>query len=452
LALLLLSLFSLATSIRQVEAWNGTVFIHADGSIDPPVAPINQNGNVYTLTDDIISSGDGIVIEISSITVDGNGHVIQGSSSGSGFNLTGTSDVTIRNANVEGFSLGIVLVNASQDVISGNNVTTNQINGVVLSSSDYNTIASNNIQQNSASGVYLDSSSNNNISSNNIQQNDAYGIWVSSSSNNNIYNNNLVNNTQQVYTTYDSTDTWDEGYPDAGNYWTDYTGQDVCNGTFQNATGSDGIGDTPYVLDQNNLDNYPLMKPYPWDSHDIGITYIGKIWAVSLVPPVFPLKTTVGLGLALHINVFVMNYGTYFEVFNVTVYANTSAIDALTGVTLGGRTSTILDFTWNTTGFAMGNYAISAIATPVPGETDTRDNTFTAGRVTLTIPGDVNGDYRVTLSDLVLLANAYGTTPVSGGKPGVPGVWNPNADINGDGKVGLSDLVLLANHYGQHYP
>jgi len=61
------------------------------------------------------------------------------------------------------------------------------------------------------------------------------------------------------------------------------------------------------------------------------------------------------------------------------------------------------------------------------------------------LPGDINGDGKVSLQDLVLLANAYGS------KPGDPN-WNPNADLNGDGVVNLADLVILALHYGQHNP
>jgi parallel beta-helix repeat protein len=43
---------------------------------------------------------------------------------------------------------------------------------------------------------------------------------------------------------------WDNG--SEGNYWSDYNGTD-SNG--------DGIGDTPYIIDENNQDNYPLMYP-----------------------------------------------------------------------------------------------------------------------------------------------------------------------------------------------
>jgi len=105
----------------------------------------------------------------------------------------------------------------------------------------------------------------------------------------------------------------------------------------------------------------------------------------------------------------------------------------------------ILIFTLNTTGFAYGNYTISAYVWPVQGETNTANNNFTGGVVTVTIPGDLNGDGKVSLADLVTLALAYGS------KPGDLN-WNPNADIIGNGIIGLSDLVILAQHYGQHYP
>jgi hypothetical protein len=36
----------------------------------------------------------------------------------------------------------------------------------------------------------------------------------------------------------------------------------VYKGPYQNETGTDGIGDTPYVIDINNTDNYPLMQPW----------------------------------------------------------------------------------------------------------------------------------------------------------------------------------------------
>ena len=57
---------------------------------------------------------------------------------------------------------------------------------------------------------------------------------------------------------------WDDDYPSGGNYWSDYTGVDEYSGPYQNETGSDGIGDTPYVIDENNQDNYPFMSKNGW--------------------------------------------------------------------------------------------------------------------------------------------------------------------------------------------
>ncbi len=123
LTLLLASLPSLRVNIPRTKAWAGTINILADGSVDPPAAPITVNGDIYMLTDNILSAGDGIVVGASSVTVDVDGYAIQGSSNGKGVDLTGTTGVTVKNANVMGFSLGIVLASTSQDVISGNTIT-----------------------------------------------------------------------------------------------------------------------------------------------------------------------------------------------------------------------------------------------------------------------------------------------------------------------------------------
>jgi hypothetical protein len=55
-------------------------------------------------------------------------------------------------------------------------------------------------------------------------------------------------------------------------------------------------------------------------------------------------------------------------------------------------------------------------------------------------PGDINGDGKTGLPDLVLLANAYSSRSDA--------IWNPNADLNDDGKVSLPDLVIMAKSYG----
>ena len=80
LVLLLTGLFALTFNIRTVKGtWTGTVYIRADGSIDPPDAPIITYDKVtYTLTDNIKSFADGIVIERNNIIIDGNSYTLEG--------------------------------------------------------------------------------------------------------------------------------------------------------------------------------------------------------------------------------------------------------------------------------------------------------------------------------------------------------------------------------------
>jgi hypothetical protein len=155
-------------------------------------------------------------------------------------------------------------------------------------------------------------------------------------------------------------------------------------------------------------------------------------------------KIILGLGYSVSINVTVTNQGDQAEAFNVTLYANTTII-GISEVSLSSGSSTTITFTWNTTGFAKGNYTISAYAWPVLNETDIDDNTYTNGTITVTIPGDVDGDFDVDLYDAVGLLVHYGA------KTGQP-AYNPVCDIDGDGDIDLYDAVTLLTHYGQKYP
>jgi hypothetical protein len=97
---------------------------------------------------------------------------------------------------------------------------------------------------------------------------------------------------------------------------------------------------------------------------------------------------------------------------------------------------------WATAGFARGKYSIVASTATVPNEADTADNTYTDGQVTVTVPGNLNGDAVVDIYDAILLANAYNSKPGNSN-------WNPNADINGDNIVDIYDAIILANNYGK---
>jgi len=163
---------------------------------------------------------------------------------------------------------GIYLVFSLNNSLIHNDVSENDV-GIFLWRSRNNSLTRNNVTNN-RSGVSLLGSHNNSLTGNSISKNDVgielsryslWGILVWYSSNNLIFHNNFINNTRQVESD-GSLNTWDDGYPSGGNYWSDYTGIDLYSGPYQNETGSDGIGDTPYIIDENSKDNYPLMKPW----------------------------------------------------------------------------------------------------------------------------------------------------------------------------------------------
>jgi len=157
---------------------------------------------------------------------------------------------------------GLLLAKSScYNAIVGNNISNNDVGISLYDSSNNNIILLNNIDKNYDTGIKVHSSCYNAIVGNNISNNDV-GISLYGSNNNTIFHNNFVNNSGQVGYSYLTNNHWDCGYPSGGNYWSDYNGTDYYGGPYQNETGSDGIGDTPYVIDQNNKDKYPLVRPW----------------------------------------------------------------------------------------------------------------------------------------------------------------------------------------------
>ena len=158
-------------------------------------------------------------------------------------------------------AFGIHLAESSNlNIITENNIS-GQSNGIYLvSDSSRNAISGNNIT-NHANGIQIGRTGSNarynNITDNNILNN-GIGIRIGSLSNRFVHNN-LVSNIQQVGfadLANEYNNIWDDGYPLGGNFWSDYTSEDLDN---------DGIGDSPYIIDNSNIDNYPLMEPYNWN-------------------------------------------------------------------------------------------------------------------------------------------------------------------------------------------
>lgn len=382
LIIVLISVSGVAPEVQRVKA-DGTIYIRADGSIDPPTPCIQRDGEVYTFICDIGS----IVIQRDNITVDGAGYTLRGSGlAGTGISLHNGRNVTIKNVEIKGFDFAIYFLDSSNNSIMSNNITGNHygiyfldssnnvlrkntmfnntwnffvfgprladflndvdatntvddkpicywtndadrsvplnagyvalvkctritvknldlsnnkesillayttnstiiknniednIVGIMLRYSSDNIISGNNITNNNF-GIFLRDSSNNSmilnditynkvgfdlyhstdnaISGNNITNNNS-GVRLDSSSSNRIYNNDFIKNTVQVETSK-SVNHWDYGYPDGGNYWSDYQER------YPNASelNNSDIWDTPYVIDENNQDNYPIIPEFP---------------------------------------------------------------------------------------------------------------------------------------------------------------------------------------------
>jgi hypothetical protein len=158
-------------------------------------------------------------------------------------------------------------------------------------------------------------------------------------------------------------------------------------------------------------------------------------------------KTVICQGYGGNATVTVQNQGNFTETFNVTAYANSTVIGS-ENVTLTAGSSATVTFTWNTSGFAYGDYTISAVADTVPGEMDTANNNMTDGMVLVTLVGDVNGDGKVRIDDVLAVAQRFGTD--HGGPPNSNGYYyDANCDITNDAKIRIDDVLAAAQHFGQ---
>lgn len=163
-------------------------------------------------------------------------------------------------ANCSGEDGGVNLFSSSNCIVSGNSITNSYYGSGVLITFSNCTVSGNDIANNYYDGIGIYSSSGCTVSGNNITANGYAGVELASSTGNTFFHNNF-NNTQQV-SSDGSPNTWDNGYPSGGNYWSNYAGVDLNHGSGQNIAGGDGIGDTNYTIGANNVDRYPLMGPF----------------------------------------------------------------------------------------------------------------------------------------------------------------------------------------------
>lgn len=153
--------------------------------------------------------------------------------------------------NISGFTIkngtiGIMLETCKGSVIRDNNIN-ETTRGIWLLRSNNNTVTDNLISESGWIGLVLCGRSSDNIVLRNTIKNKIIGIELTGR-NNLIYHNNFINNQNQTEMLESFNNTWNNSLE--GNYWSNYEGRDGDQ---------DGIGDTPYLIDVNNQDNYPLM-------------------------------------------------------------------------------------------------------------------------------------------------------------------------------------------------
>jgi FlaG/FlaF family flagellin (archaellin)/predicted secreted protein len=222
------------------------------------------------------------------------------------------------------------------------------------------------------------------------------------------------------------------------------------------------LNETSYVWDTSHLQKGTdyLLRLIATDGVNTGedvsnSTFTVKVHDIEATGNA-PSKTVIGQGYALSVNATLTNEGDFTETFNATLCANTTAIASQT-LTLTSGNSTTITFIWNTSGFARGNYTMSACAWPVPGEVDTEDNNCTDGYILITKVGDFGGgvppaffncDESVDGKDLSLFLQCYkNTAPPEATYLGDLGGGVPPQFYDCDGNVDGKDLALFLQCY-----
>jgi parallel beta-helix repeat protein len=202
--------------------------------------------------------------------------------------LAYTRDSTVKNVMVSDNYHGIRLQWSEGCIVTGSNANNNTDFSIVAAYSTNCTISRNNASNNEG-GVYLWDSQGCTISENNASNNSNFGIWLEhasgcvisgnyinnnydgislrSSNNNSIFHNSFIKNTREAYCS-NSLNLWDNGYE--GNFWSQYNHSDE---------NEDGIGDTAYVIDENNQDTHPLMGMFS----NFNITWQEGIYYVTMI-------------------------------------------------------------------------------------------------------------------------------------------------------------------------
>lgn len=240
-----------------------------DGGEVGTVIQVDSNNvtiNGFEIRNCSMTWGDwGITLNHSSKSVI-SGNIVK---AGYAIRVKGGSENNVKDNDVVGYDgscvfHGLQLVNSSNNAVNNNNLSVNCHSALTMYNSSHNIISFNYISGHFAPFPFtIEESSNNSIVGNTMwQPAPLFGghIQFTESNDNVLYHNSFLADEGPNTLSIDELSTnniWDN-YCE-GNFWSDYNGTD-SNG--------EGIGDTPYFIDENNQDNFPLIGPY-WTSADI---------------------------------------------------------------------------------------------------------------------------------------------------------------------------------------
>jgi len=180
----------------------------------------------------------------------------------SGLKLIGKDrDNVILDGGFNGAGQYVVLIDKTSSNITIQNLTIRNADkdGIYIRGSN-NNVTNVRVTSSLRYGIHIESTGNT-IKENIIINNEKGVGCTSNAQDNDFYHNKFVYNKLQA--SDDGTNIWDHGYPDGGNYWSDYEGVDYHSGEKQCCPPNDGIGDTPYTIDIDTIDKYPLFLIKP---------------------------------------------------------------------------------------------------------------------------------------------------------------------------------------------
>ena len=151
-------------------------------------------GNI-TLTNDLVAcAGDGLVIGAGGITVDLNGHLVQGTGLGVGVRNPGHHSVTIRNGTIRNFDHGVLLQAGSQgNTVAGISFDQTELAAVHLSDADGNQVRDSHVSGFSGAAFHLaGGSSSNFVGRNTVAAGNGEAIVVEGGSDHNRLEGNAL--------------------------------------------------------------------------------------------------------------------------------------------------------------------------------------------------------------------------------------------------------------------